>query len=140
MIPYCRAFNVHLVIYYYSSLVNTFGMFIEHTKNIHIHWYAISNLLTTDAMLPKRYIRVVRAGNRTTDLWLSRPLLYHWAICSYQNLWRQEARITYTFVQMGRLYEHSPNIQNRSIIFLYYMRSRTSHEYTILRIRYMFGV
>jgi hypothetical protein len=136
LIPYCRAFNVNLVIYYYSSLLNTFGMFIEHTKNLHIHWYVISNLLTADTMLPKRYINGIEPQSFGLQGRCSTIKLF----VPNKNLWRQEGRITYTFVQMGRLYKHSSNIQNRSVIFLYYMRSRTLHEYTILRIRYMFGV
>jgi hypothetical protein len=42
------------------------------------------------------------------------------------------ARITHTFVQIGRLYEHPPNIKNGRKCFLYYIQSRTLHEYTIV--------
>jgi hypothetical protein len=38
---YFRSFNVHLVIYNYSSLLNPFGMFIEHTKTYIIKLYSI---------------------------------------------------------------------------------------------------
>ena len=141
MIPYCRAFNVHLVIYYCSSLLNTFGMFIEHTKNIHIR---MLNPISSRSQLVPCFRSVTL---EKSELVIEPQTFGLLGRCSTIELF-----VPIKFNGAKRLESHTPlykwegymnirpTLKNWKIILRHYMRSRTLHEYTILQIRYMFGV